>query len=381
MALDSRASGYDVQFVERHRELAEKYMCVICRMVPRDVHQLTCCGKLICRHCIEDYKRKSSHNCPVCRKHGLNYFNDTSRNQEILSLKVFCYYKEHSCQWNGELRDLIRNHADACVFKLVLCDQCDTRVPVKGLGDHLASACVKRMFWCQFCKESGSFEFIQDTHLNKCPERPIECPNGCRITVKRKEIEAHRSVCMHQLVHCCYHPIGCNIMVERMYKAGHEANCSKKGIKSLAHRKDTLPINICIDNFESLKENKEEWEQDFFTKDGGYFMTLKVCLAKSSDAIGCFFYLRAGPHDNSLIWPFRGILVLEIINQKKDENHYSSEIRFLTNTPGPYNSRVIDKDIASYGLGEPEYLLLSQDGDIPEKETANYTSFGERRGE
>uniref|UniRef100_A0A1X7U7Y8 RING-type E3 ubiquitin transferase n=1 Tax=Amphimedon queenslandica TaxID=400682 RepID=A0A1X7U7Y8_AMPQE len=361
MASDSLFGGYDVQFVERHRELAEKYMCVICRMVPRDVHQLTCCGKLICHHCVEDYKRKSSHNCPVCRKHGLNYFNDTSRNQEILSLKVFCYYKEHRCQWVGELRDLIREHAHICVYKLVQCEQCGARVPETGLGDHLASSCVKRMFSCQYCKEAGSFEFIQETHLNECPERPIECPNGgCRITVKRKDIEAHRNVCMQQLVHCCYHLIGCNIMMKRMLKPAHEANCSKRGIKSLAHRKDTLPLNICIDNFESRKENKEVWEQDFFTKDGGYFMTLKVHLVGcKSDSIGCYFHMRAGPHDSSLSWPFRGIFVLTLLNQKMDDNHYSREIKFLTTKCDSYNSRLTGCDKATIGIGEPEYVTHS----------------------
>uniref|UniRef100_A0A1X7U9G0 Death domain-containing protein n=1 Tax=Amphimedon queenslandica TaxID=400682 RepID=A0A1X7U9G0_AMPQE len=238
--MDYLSGGYDVQFAERHRELAEKYTCVICRMVPKDVHQFTCCGKLVCYSCIENYKRESPHNCPVCRKHGFKYFNDTSLNQEILSLKVFCYYKELGCQWTGELRSLTREHAHTCVYKLVLCEQCGQRVPEKNLGDHLASACVKRMFWCQYCKESGSFEFIQDTHINECPERPIECPNyGCQIIFKRKEIEAHRNVCMHQLVHCCYHPIGCKIMVKRMLKARHEANCRfRNDMKGLSHKKD-----------------------------------------------------------------------------------------------------------------------------------------------
>ena len=361
MASDTHFGGYDVQFVDRHRELSEKYMCVICRMVPRDVHQLTCCGKLICHHCIEDYKRKSSHNCPVCRRPNVSAFHDLNRNQEIMGLKVFCYYKEHSCSWTGELRDLIKEHALICVYKLVKCDQCGTRVPDKTLGDHLASACVKRMFWCQYCKESGSFEFIQNTHLDQCPEHPIECPNGCRATIRRKEIEAHRNVCMQQLVHCCYHPIGCNIMVKRMLKAGHEANCPKKGVKSLAQRKDTLPINICIDNFKSRMENKEVWEQDFFTKDGGYFMTLKVHLVswKSDNAISCYFHMRAGPHDSSLSWPFRGVFVLELINQKKDENHYSKEIKFLTTKCDSYNSRLTSCDKAAVGIGEPEYVTHS----------------------
>ena len=358
------SGGYDVQFVNNHRELSDKYKCVICWMVPRDVHQITCCGKMICHHCLERHKR-TSNNCPACRTRGSNTFSDKSRCQEILSLRVYCYYKEHGCLWSGELRTLVRNHADGCVFKLIECPECKEKVPDKGLGDHLASACVKRMYWCQYCKESGSYEEIQNKHISECPECPIECPNGCKSNkIKRKDIEKHRSVCPEQLIHCCYYQLGCNIMIKNKEKVAHEKACTKKTLSSssvMSNKreadKDTLPINICIDNFQSRMANKEIWEQDFFTENCGYFMSLKVHLAGCRDThIACYFYMRAGPHDCSLSWPFRGVFILEMLNQKEDNNHYFKEIKFLTSNLDAYNSQVVGCERACLGIGEPKYV-------------------------
>ena len=54
--------GYDHQFVEKY---SDGLICLICLCVARDPHQLSCCGKLLCRACLEEYKKGSS-NCPQC---------------------------------------------------------------------------------------------------------------------------------------------------------------------------------------------------------------------------------------------------------------------------------------------------------------------------
>ena len=36
-----------------------------------------------------------------------------------------------------------------------------------------------------------------------------------------------------------------------------------------------------------------------------------------------------GPYDRSLLWPFAGIVKLELLNQLSDEHHYSKDIIFL----------------------------------------------------
>ena len=56
--------GYDHQFVE---PAPGDLLCLICLSVAREPQQVSCCGKVICRGCLEEQK-KHSDNCPQCRK-------------------------------------------------------------------------------------------------------------------------------------------------------------------------------------------------------------------------------------------------------------------------------------------------------------------------
>ena len=73
--------GYDHQFVDKY---SDGLNCLICLCVARDPQQVTCCGKLLCRVCLEEY-REGSNSCPHCRKH-ISTFADTKSNIIFISL-------------------------------------------------------------------------------------------------------------------------------------------------------------------------------------------------------------------------------------------------------------------------------------------------------
>ena len=67
--------GYDYKFVETP---PDKLVCQICLLVARSPHQVTCCGKVYCKTCLDEHKRHSlrsiySKECPNCRKIGQNF--------------------------------------------------------------------------------------------------------------------------------------------------------------------------------------------------------------------------------------------------------------------------------------------------------------------
>ena len=63
--------SYDLQFVEPP---PDDLLCLICLCVARDPQQINCCGKLLCKGCLEKHKERSD-DCPQCRK-PLNTFSD-----------------------------------------------------------------------------------------------------------------------------------------------------------------------------------------------------------------------------------------------------------------------------------------------------------------
>ena len=63
--------GYDHQFVEPP---PDDLLCLICLCVARDPQQINCCGKVLCKGCLEEHKKNSTV-CPQCRK-DINNFAD-----------------------------------------------------------------------------------------------------------------------------------------------------------------------------------------------------------------------------------------------------------------------------------------------------------------
>ena len=57
--------GYDHQFVKTP---PNDLLCLICLCVARDPQQITCCGKVLCRGCLKEHKKRSN-NCPQCGKY------------------------------------------------------------------------------------------------------------------------------------------------------------------------------------------------------------------------------------------------------------------------------------------------------------------------
>ena len=67
--------GYDHQFVEPP---PDDLLCLICLHVARDPQQINCCGKVLCKGCLEEHKEHSN-DCPQCRKHIVSFPDKRSK--------------------------------------------------------------------------------------------------------------------------------------------------------------------------------------------------------------------------------------------------------------------------------------------------------------
>ena len=61
--------GYDCKFVETP---PDKLMCQICQAVARSPHQVTCCGRVYCKTCLDEHNKHST-TCPNCRQTGQSF--------------------------------------------------------------------------------------------------------------------------------------------------------------------------------------------------------------------------------------------------------------------------------------------------------------------
>lgn len=142
--------GYTYMFLEGPD--LDKYTCPICCYVAWNPYQVTCCGHIYCKTCLESLKKEApSFKCPTCTRALTNcdYFSDKRAQLDINLLKVFCPNNNQkpgpeegntSCDWKGELM-YVKTHVQSCLYQLMLC-QCDDKFNCKDLPTHQSETTV-----------------------------------------------------------------------------------------------------------------------------------------------------------------------------------------------------------------------------------------------
>ena len=228
--------GYDYNFVDG--EPPSEYICHICIFVSRDPQQVSCCGNIYCKSCLQKLKDTSiDFKCPTCRSNISNsYFSDTRADKKIKSLEVYCTNRERyclqddsSCQWKGYLKD-IDTHLQQCPYQFISCtNDCGEYVQRKQLQYHLENDCPKRLIECQYCKADVPYQHIKEGHLEICPRYPILCTNeGCGQSNRKK---LHKWSCPKEIICCQYKTIGCDKKMKREEQKEHNEQSMEEHLK------------------------------------------------------------------------------------------------------------------------------------------------------
>ena len=79
-----------------------------------------------------------------------------------------------------------------------------------------------------------------------------------------------------------------------------------------------------LSQFSLRKQHNNEFYSDaFFSNSNGYKMQLRVDANKNGH-VGVFVFLMKGPNDDSLLWPFSGDVIVELLNWRDDRSHYKN---------------------------------------------------------
>ena len=159
-------------------------------------------------------------------------------------------------------------------------------------------------------------------HKNVCPKQKITCPYsqaGCSVEILREDRQKHI------LENAEYHA---TIASATVLSLKRELSDVRNQLERVLETKLVPPLTFRITNYKLMKEEKEIWTSPhFYTHAQGYKMNINIEInatdVDAKNAISLYCFLCPGIHDDSLSWPFRGEMALQILNQSRDSSHRS----------------------------------------------------------
>ena len=149
----------DWVFVDQE-EVPEYMKCnIICCNVFVAPQLLTCCGKNVCKRCIDSHVQRAAHSetermckpsCPHCRKEDFRLIPNTALELSINQLRVECPYQKNGCSWSGSLKHG-NLHLKECKFVLIDCpNQCGCPKFERGRLPSHVTMCPLQYINCPF---------------------------------------------------------------------------------------------------------------------------------------------------------------------------------------------------------------------------------------
>ena len=129
-----------------------------------------------------------------------------------------------------------------------------------------------------------------------------------------------------------------------------------------------------MNSFSKYKKASSTWySPPFQTQPDGYKLQLQVVADGSGHRKGTHVSVRVhlmkGENDAKLEWPFKGQIVVRLLNWREDKHHIEKVINFSDDDPLQSRSRVIEGEEASIGLGYGRFVSHADLDHSPEENT------------
>ena len=252
--------GYPLKhFLE---EIPDKYKCVCCHRVAREIQMIECCRKQACLPCIKQYL--NSQPCPHCQEKDFSIMSLKKDNEKIANLRVNCTEKGKGCEWIGKLKELddhLHKEEDGCEYSPRECPKCKNLVDRCEMTSHLKESCPNRDYNCPHCGYQGMYDFVKRAHMPECSNYPVPCPNlECGVTCERNVIDYHvRERCEEQFIDCDYKHAGCDVKYRRKNKDEHMKLYQEK--HRTMYEVHTLKMTQQLQEMVQFQEKQKESEQ------------------------------------------------------------------------------------------------------------------------
>lgn len=176
--------------------------------------------------------------------------------------------------------------------------------------------------------------------------------HGCTWAGELRNLEQHVRECSRDVISCPYSAIGCKAKVLKKTLADHKAistvehlELAMERIKLLEEKKvDSVIVPPVVFKMEDFDTHEDlDWNSPpFYTHHRGYKLYVKVCPGDDIvyPIISVNICLMRGEYDDELLWPFRGTISFELLNQEEDSEHKHGTARFLERRSSPKNKEV-----------------------------------------
>ncbi|XP_064385175.1 TNF receptor-associated factor 4-like [Halichondria panicea] len=120
------------------------------------------------------------------------------------------------------------------------------------------------------------------------------------------------------------------------------------------------PPVLTMTNYQQHKRDDDQWySPPVYTHHQGY----NICLCVNANGystgkgthVSVFVCFRRGEFDNSLKWPFRGVISYQLLNQVDGKDHKTHTITYDDKVPNTYCTRVTEGE-RGLGWGHPQFF-------------------------
>ena len=122
-----------------------------------------------------------------------------------------------------------------------------------------------------------------------------------------------------------------------------------------------VPVSFTMPNFHQKKSSNSPWySPSFYTHPCGYKMCLRVDTNgwddNGSHHVGVALFMMPGDYDDTLKWPFRGEITIQLLNQLGGHGHLIRAIPVTDSSADGFCNRVVAGERSPSGWGTSDFI-------------------------
>ena len=212
-------------------------------------------------------------------------------------------------------------------------------------GNHISQVAYLKLSKCK-----SACPMCRNTEFSAYPDKPFQ-----RKIRKLK-------------VRCQYGDFGCrwegcldDLLAHNEELQDHHGTL--KTVRSIA------PDEFIMNDYEDFRKSWKKWfSPSFYTHPNGYRMCLRVD-AEDNGHLSVYAYLMKGVYDDSLPFPFRGTVTVQLINRDKP---HQCDIVFDENIDPKHSMRVKEEERQIIGYGNSKFIPLHKLGSYLEHNSLKF---------